>query len=49
MHLHSRAQLSPAGRALLVRRVREENWSVQAACEAAGVSRQTGYKWLRRE
>jgi len=33
----------------LVRRVRELNWSVQAACEAAGVSRQSGYKWLRRE
>lgn len=49
MFLHSRAQLSPAGRALLVRRVRQENWSVQAASEAAGVSRQTGYKWLRRE
>jgi transposase InsO family protein len=49
MFLHSRAQLSPAGRALLVRRVREENWSVQAASEAAGVSRQSGYKWLRRE
>lgn len=49
MFLHSRAQLSPAGRALLVRRVRELNWSVQAASEAAGVSRQSGYKWLRRE
>ena len=49
MFLHSRAQLTPAGRALLVRRVREQNWSVQAASDAAGVSRQTGYKWLRRE
>jgi transposase InsO family protein len=33
----------------LVKRVREENWSVEAASEAVGVSRQTGYKWLRRE
>jgi len=47
--LHSRARTTPAGRALLVKRVREENWSVQEAAEAAGVSRQTCYKWLRRE
>ena len=33
----------------MVKRVREENWSVQAASEAIGVSRQTGYKWLKRE
>ena len=49
MILHSRARTTPAGRALLVKRVREENWSVQDASEAVGVSRQTGYKWLRRE
>jgi len=49
MILHSRARTTPAGRALLVKRVREENWSVEAASEAVGVSRQTGYKWLRRE
>lgn len=49
MILHSRARTTPAGRALLVKRVREENWSVQDASAAIGVSRQTGYKWLRRE
>ena len=49
MNLHSRARTCPASRALLVQRVRHENWSVQAASEAVGVSRQTGYKWLRRE
>jgi transposase InsO family protein len=35
-------------RRLLVRRVREEKWTVQAASECAGVSRRTGHKWLRR-
>jgi transposase InsO family protein len=33
----------------LVKRVRDENWSVEDASQAVGVSRQTGYKWLRRE
>ena len=49
MNLHSRSRSCPASRALLVKRVREENWSVQAASESIGVSRQTGYKWLDRE
>jgi transposase InsO family protein len=35
-------------RRLLVRRVREQNWTVTAAAEAAGVSRHTAHKWLRR-
>jgi transposase InsO family protein len=32
----------------LVRRIREQGWTVSQAARAAGVSRQTVYKWLRR-
>lgn len=45
---HRRAKLTPQGRRLLVERIVELGWSVQAAAEAMGVSRQTAYKWLRR-
>ena len=45
---HARAALTPLGRRLLVDRVLVEGWSVAAACESMGVSRATGYKWLRR-
>jgi transposase InsO family protein len=31
-----------------VRRIREQGWQVAKAAAAAGVSRQTSYKWLRR-
>ena len=48
MNSHKHARLTPKGRALLVRRVREEGWTVGAAAEAAGVSRRTGFKWLAR-
>ena len=48
MHVHANARLTPAARLLLVRRVREEHWSVQAAAVAAGVSARTVYKWLAR-
>ena len=48
MNVHSRARTSPASRALLVARVREECWSAEEAAEAAGVSRRTAYKWLAR-
>ena len=48
MRLHPNAKLVPAQRLLLVRRIRELGWSVTEAAEAAGVSRQTAYKWLRR-
>lgn len=48
MRLHPNAKLTPATRRLLVRRVREQNWTVTAAAEAAGVSRHTAHKWLRR-
>lgn len=48
MQLHANARLTPAARRLLVQRVRHEAWGVTEAAEAAGVSRQTAYKWLAR-
>ncbi len=46
--VHPRATLTPRGRLLLVRRVEEHNWPAAQVAEAAGVSRATVYKWLRR-
>jgi transposase InsO family protein len=48
VHLHSNAKLTPASRRHLVRQVRELGCRVTEAAEAAGVSRQTAYKWLAR-
>lgn len=48
MKLHGNARLTPAGRDLMCRRVREEGWSVQDAAEAAGCSERTCYRWLAR-
>ncbi len=48
MNVHSSARITRAGRALLVQRVTEEQWSVADAAEAAGVSPRTVYKWLAR-
>ena len=48
MQLHANAKLTPALRRLLVKRVRELGWSVKEAAEAAGIARQTAYKWLCR-
>lgn len=48
MRLHANAKLTPASRRLLIRRVREKAWPVKRAAEAAGVSKQTAHKWLRR-
>ena len=45
---HARARLNAYQRELLCRRIREEHWKVIAAAGAAGVSRQTAHKWLRR-
>ena len=45
---HPRARLTPLGRRLLVDRVLEMGWSPAAAAEAAGVSRATCYKWVKR-
>ena len=48
MRLHPNARLTPSARRLLVNRVDTECWPVARAARAAGVSRQTAYKWLRR-
>ena len=48
MNIHPSARFTPAGRALLVRRVTQESWTVDEAAEAAGVSPRTAYKWLSR-
>ena len=48
MKLHGNARTCPNSRRLLVERVREQGWSVAAAAEAAGVSKRTVYRWLRR-
>ena len=48
MRLHPNARLTPSSRRLLVDRVDTECWPVARAARAAGVSRQTVYKWLRR-
>lgn len=46
--MHQNARLTPAGRALLVRRVREEGWTPAEAARAQGVSCRTAYKWVGR-
>jgi transposase InsO family protein len=48
MNIHSRARSCPQSRALLVHRVRHQAWPVSQAAVAAGVSRRTVFKWLRR-
>ena len=45
---HRRAKLTPLGRALLVERILVHGWSFATAAEAAGVSRATAHKWVRR-
>lgn len=45
---HPRARLNAYQRELLCRRVREEHWKVTVAARAAGISRQTAHKWIRR-
>jgi len=45
---HTTAKLTPFGRRLLVDRILVERWPLATAAEAAGVSRQTAYRWLRR-
>jgi transposase InsO family protein len=48
VRVHRNAKLLPAQRKLLVDRVRVLGWRVTEAAGAAGVSRQTAYKWLGR-
>lgn len=48
MRLHPNAKLTPRTRRLLVDRVRSQRWTVARAARAAGVTRRTTYKWLKR-
>jgi transposase InsO family protein len=48
MRLHGNARLTPHGRTLMCRRVREEGWSARHAAQAAGCSERTCYRWLAR-
>lgn len=45
---HPKARLNVLGRELLVTRVTVMGWSVATAADAQGISRATGYKWVRR-
>ncbi len=48
MRLHPNAKLTPKTRQLLVDRVLHQGWPVARAARAAGVTRRTAYKWLKR-
>jgi transposase InsO family protein len=48
VRLHPNAKLTPVARQLLVQRVEQLDWTVQAAATAGGVSRRTAHKWLFR-
>ena len=48
MDIHKNARSCPASRALMVRRILREGWGVGEAAEAAGLSKRTAYKWLKR-
>jgi len=48
MNVHKNARSCPLSRALLVKRVYEQGWSVRAAWEAAGISDRRGREWVRR-
>jgi len=46
--MHRKAKLTVFGRQLLVDRVEADGWTMARAAEAAGVTRQTATKWVRR-
>jgi transposase InsO family protein len=48
MNVHKNARSCPLSRALLVKRVCEQGWSVRAASEGVGMSDRRGREWLRR-
>ena len=48
MKLHANSPLGPKGRAIMVRRIVEEEWSLTEAAEAAGVSGRSCAKWVDR-
>ena len=45
---HANARLTPYGRGLLVRRVRELGMPVAHVAKAMGISRQAAHRWLYR-
>ncbi len=48
MKLHGNAPFGPKGRAIMVKRVVDLDWSLTEAAEAAGVSERTAGKWVKR-
>ena len=48
MNVHKNARSCPASRALLVKRVCEQGWSVREASVAVGISERRGREWIRR-
>ena len=46
--MHRKAKLTVFGRQLLVDRIEVDGWTIARAAEAAGVTRQTATKWVRR-
>ena len=48
MNVHKNARLIPQGRALLIRRVLLEGWTVAETARAAGISTRTAFRWLAR-
>jgi transposase-like protein len=48
MNAHQNARTTPFGRAVMVRRVLEDGWSVAAAADAFEISTRTVRKWLAR-
>ena len=48
MNIHKNARTTPQSRALLVARVVQEHWPVNAVAAAFGISPRTVYKWLAR-
>jgi len=48
MNVHSGARSCRASRALLVQRIQVQGWPIDQAAAAAGLSRRSVFKWLRR-
>jgi transposase InsO family protein len=48
MNVHKNARLTPYSRELMIKRIRNQGWTVAKAAGAAGVSERTAYKWLAR-
>src|SRR6185436_11398006 len=46
--LHRNAKTTPHMRALLIHRIRHQQWPVSTAATAAGISVRSAYKWLAR-